>query len=74
VRFALIQSHSHAGTLRGLPLEDEARELFEALARKSLDEQRRLEEEDRQDFESYRQKYLAHDTLTIGLPRYRQKR
>jgi len=74
VRFALIQSHSHAGTLRGLPLEDEARELFEALARKSLEEQRRLEQEDRQDFETYRQRYLAHDTLTIGLPRFREER
>jgi glutamate--cysteine ligase len=74
VRFALIQSHSHAGTLRGLPLEDEARELFEALARKSLEEQRRLEQEDRQDFETYRQQYLAHDTLMIGLPRFREER
>jgi glutamate--cysteine ligase len=74
VRFALIQSHSHAGTLRGQPLEDGARELFEALARKSLDEQRRLEQEDRDDFETYRRKYLAQDTLTIGLPRYREKR
>ena len=74
VRFALIQSHSHAGTLRGLPLDPEVLALFESLARKSLEEQARLEAADADDFETYRQKYLAHDTLLIDLPSHRESR
>jgi glutamate--cysteine ligase len=74
VRFALAQSLSHAGTLRGMPLAPEVLRHFEALTQKSLAEQRRIEASDRLDFETYRQKYLAHDTLIIGEPRHREDR
>jgi hypothetical protein len=47
---------------------------FEGLAKKSLAEQRRIEAADQLDFETYRQKYLAHDTLIIGDHRYREDR
>ena len=74
VRFALVQSLLHAGSLRGMPLPDEVARHFEELTRKSLEEQRRIESADRLDFETYRKKYLAHDTLIIGAPRYREDR
>jgi len=74
VRFALAQSLSHAGTLRGMPLPPDVLRHFEALTKKSLAEQRRIEASDRLDFETYRQKYLAHDTLIIGEPRHREDR
>jgi glutamate--cysteine ligase len=74
VRFALAQSLLHAGTLRSLPLPRDVEQYFEELTRKSLAEQRRIEAADSLDFETYRQKYLAHDTLIIGRPRYREDR
>ena len=74
VRFALAQSLAHAGTLRGLPFAPELEHSFEELTRKSLAEQHRIEAADTLDFETYRQKYLAHDTLIIGQPRYREDR
>jgi glutamate--cysteine ligase len=74
VRFALVQSLLHAGSLRGIPLPAEVERHFEELARESLEEQRRIESSDKVDFETYRKKYLAHDTLIIGQPRYRENR
>jgi glutamate--cysteine ligase len=74
VRFALAQSLLHAGTLRGLELPPQVERAFEEMARKSLAEQRRIEAADKHDFETYRQKYLAHDTLIIGERRYREER
>jgi len=74
VRFALAQSLLHAGTLRGLPLPAEVTRAFEEMRAKSLEEQARIERADKHDFETYRQKYLAHDTLIIGQPRYREER
>jgi glutamate--cysteine ligase len=74
VRFALVQSLLHAGSLRGLPLPAEVERHFEELSRKSLEEQRRIEAADSLDFETYRRKYLEHDTLIIGVPRYREDR
>ena len=74
VRFALAQSLAHAGTLRGLPLPPEVEQFFEGLTQKSLAEQQRIEAADTLDFETYRQKYLRHDTLIIGQPRYREDR
>jgi glutamate--cysteine ligase len=65
VRFVLAQSLAHAGELRALPLAGDVAQQFEALAGKSLAEQRRIEAVDKVDFETYRQKYLAHDTLII---------
>ena len=74
VRFALSQSLLHSGALRGMPWSAEDQQFFESLAEKSLAEQRRIEAADTLDFESYRQRYLAHDTLIIGQPRYREDR
>jgi glutamate--cysteine ligase len=74
VRFALAQSLLHAGSLRGMPWPPDLEEFFVALTEKSLAEQRRIEAAGSLDFESYRQKYLAHDTLIIGQPRYREDR
>jgi glutamate--cysteine ligase len=65
IRFVLAESLAHAGTLRGLPLPPEEAQLFEGLAKKSHAAQRRIESADTLDFETYRQKYLAHDTLII---------
>ncbi len=65
VRFVLAESLSHAGALRALPLAGEVAQQFAGFARKSLAEQRRIEAADKVDFETYRQKYLAHDTLII---------
>jgi glutamate--cysteine ligase len=73
-RFALIQSLSHAGTLRGLDFPTEAVRRHEQLAAESLAEQHAIESADAIDFETYRQKYLAQDTLIIGQPRYREAR
>src|SRR5712671_4548709 len=74
VRFALAQSLLHRGSLRGMPWPPELEEFFEELTEKSLAEQRRIEAADSLDFETYRRKYLAHDTLIIGQPRYRENR
>jgi glutamate--cysteine ligase len=74
VRFGLTESLIHAGHLRGLPLPPEVEKRFEAMTRKSLEIQQRIEASDKLDFEAYRQKYLAHDTLTIGAPRFREDR
>src|SRR5581483_2345561 len=65
VRFVLAESLAHAGTLRTLPLPDDVAHLFEGLAKKSIASQKRIEAADTLDFETYRQKYLAHDTLII---------
>ncbi len=74
VRFALVQSLLHAGTLRGLELPAEVAREFEALAKKSVEDQHRIEASDSMEFEAYRQKYLDRDTLVIGQPRYREDR
>ncbi len=74
VRFALAQSLSHAGALRGMPLPADVVRDFEGLTKQSLAEQQRVEAADALDFESYRRKYLAHDTLIIGEPRLREER
>jgi glutamate--cysteine ligase len=74
VRFALAQSLAHAATLRGLPLPPKIEAHFVKLAEGSVAMQRRIEKSDQLDFETYRQKYLAHDTIIIGEPRYRENR
>jgi glutamate--cysteine ligase len=74
VRFALAQSLLHAGTLRSMMLPQDVLRSFESVARKSLAMQRRIEAADKLDFETYRRKYLAHDTLIIGEPRHREDR
>ena len=74
LRFGLVQSLLHAGHLRGLPFSPAAKRQFEALAERSLAEQKRIEAADTLDFESYRKRYLSQDTLLIGEPRYRADR
>ena len=60
--------------MRGLPLAPELEQFFQELTKTSLAEQRRIEAADTLDFETYRRKYLAHDTLIIGQPRFREDR
>jgi glutamate--cysteine ligase len=64
-RFVLAESLAHAGSLRSMPLAEDAAQFFDGLARKSLAQQRRIESADTLDFETYRRKYLADDTLII---------
>jgi len=64
-RFVLAESLLHAGHLRGLPLPAEVARAYEEHAARSLAEQKRIEQSDSYDFETYRQKYLAHDRLVI---------
>jgi glutamate--cysteine ligase len=63
LRFALAASLLHRGSLAGTPLPAKRAEEFAALARASLAEQRRIEAEDRVDFETYRQQYLDPQNL-----------
>jgi len=65
IRFVLIESTLHKGTLRGLELTKEVREKFARLADESLVKQRELEAADDVDFETFRQRYLAHDLLKV---------
>jgi glutamate--cysteine ligase len=64
-RFALIESTLHKASLRALELPREARERFARLADESLMQQRELEAADEMDFETFRQRYLAHDSLRV---------
>ena len=65
VRFVLAESLAHAGHLRGLPLAEDTVGHFEGLAAESRAEQKRIEQADAYDFETYRRKYLSHDRLVI---------
>jgi glutamate--cysteine ligase len=65
VRFALIESTLHKATLKALELPREVRERFSRLADESLEQQRELEHADQVDFETFRQRYLAHDSLRV---------
>ena len=64
-RFALIESTLHKAALKALELPREARERFARLADESLVKQRELEAADDVDFETFRQRYLAHDSLRV---------
>ena len=64
-RFALVESTLHKASLRALELPDEVRRRFARLADESLEEQRRIEASDSMDFETFRQAYLAHDSLRV---------
>jgi glutamate--cysteine ligase len=65
VRFILVESTLHKGHLKGLELPREVRERFARLAEESLVKQRELEAADEVDFETFRERYLAHDLLRI---------
>jgi glutamate--cysteine ligase len=65
VRFTRAQSVQTRNTLLGLPWTAALEQQFEAMARESVQEQRRIEAEDTMPFEIYRQEYLAPRRLGI---------
>jgi glutamate--cysteine ligase len=65
LRFALIESTAHKAMLQHLELPREVRERFSRLAQESTLKQRDLEASDEIDFETFRQRYLAHDLLRV---------
>jgi glutamate--cysteine ligase len=64
-RFALALSLEHAKTLRSEPLPAEIEAPFARLAEESIGKQKEIEAADRVDFETYRQKYLSHESLRV---------
>src|SRR6266704_2242416 len=64
-RFALARSLEHAKTLRSEPLPAEVEARFARLAEESIRKQKEIEAADRVDFETYRQKYLSHESLRV---------
>jgi glutamate--cysteine ligase len=65
VRFVLVESTLHKAMLQHLEWPREVRERFARLAAESLQKQRELEAADQIDFETFRQRYLAHDLLRV---------
>jgi glutamate--cysteine ligase len=65
VRFLRAQSEQTRQTLLALPYGAELQQHFAALAEASCAEQRRIEATDIMDFESYRQRYLAPQSLFV---------
>ena len=65
VRFTRAQSVQTRNLLLGLPWSDAQQQRFEAMARESVQEQRRIEAADTMPFEIYRQEYLAPRRLGI---------
>jgi glutamate--cysteine ligase len=65
LRFVLVESTLHKGTLKSRELPREVRERFSRLALESLDKQRDYEAADSLDFETFRQQYLSHDLLKV---------
>jgi len=61
--FALAQSRRHAAAMRSEPLPPEAATRLEALARESIEEQRRLEAADTVPFETFLRQYLALESI-----------
>src|SRR5438034_5837638 len=64
-RFGLARSLEHARTLRSEPLPAEVEARFVRLAEESIRKQKEIEAADRVDFETYRQKYLSHESLRV---------
>lgn len=62
-RFALAQSIAHRATLRDTLTTEAARAAHRESVEASWAEQRRIEDEDDVDFETFRQRYLAQDLL-----------
>lgn len=65
VAFIRAQSEQTRQALLALPFGPELRQRFAALAEASVAEQRRIEAADVMDFESYRQRYLAPQSLFV---------
>ncbi|HLQ01892.1 MAG TPA: glutamate--cysteine ligase [Burkholderiales bacterium] len=64
-RFALARSLEHARTLRNEPLSSEVEARFVRLAEESVRKQKEIEAADKIPFETYRQKYLSHESLRV---------
>ena len=64
-RFGLARSLEHAKTLRSEPLPAEAEARFARLAEESIGKQREIEAADKIPFETYRQRYLSHESLRV---------
>jgi len=64
-RFGLARSLEHAIALRSEPLPAEIEARFARLAEESIRKQQEIEAADRVDFETYRQKYLSHESLRV---------
>jgi glutamate--cysteine ligase len=64
-RFVLDASQRHAQALRGMPLDAAAQAAFDALAARSLDKQRAIEEADALPFDRYLERYLAPASLEV---------
>jgi glutamate--cysteine ligase len=64
-RFVLVESTLHKAMLQHLELPREVRDQFGRLAAESLQKQREIEAADQADFETFRQRYLAHDLLRV---------
>jgi glutamate--cysteine ligase len=62
-QFALAKSLEHARTLETLPFPREIRAHYERLAQESLEKQSAIEAADTVPFETYRQRYLAPESL-----------
>jgi glutamate--cysteine ligase len=65
VRFTRAQSVQTRNLLLGLPWSEAMQQRFEAMARQSVQEQKRVEAEDTMPFEVYRQEYLAPQRLGL---------
>jgi glutamate--cysteine ligase len=64
-RFGLARSLEHAKTLRSEPLPAEVEARFARLAKESIGKQLETEAADKVPFETYRQKYLSHESLRV---------
>ncbi len=64
-RFGLARSLEHAKALKSEPLPAEVEARFARVAEESIRKQQEIEAADRVDFETYRQKYLSHESLRV---------
>ena len=66
--FAMALSRCHRETLVALPMESEAAARLEAMASRSITDQRQIEAGDDVPFETFRQRYLGQDLLGRSRP------
>ena len=65
-RFALAYSLRHRGTLQEQPLPADVEARYADMAEASLEKQRLIEARDPVPFETYRQQYLAPESVRTG--------
>jgi glutamate--cysteine ligase len=66
VRFVLEHSIRHRDAIMKLLLDSEVAERYSQLARESVAKQRQIEAADNVSFETYVQRYLSPERLTVG--------